>query len=135
MIDSLLYVSKSLLQPQAAAKEIEHIVALSQVRNASLDVTGALISTPKFFAQVLEGSPAILDELMASIRRDPRHASVRIVNTLISSRRRFPGYSLAYSGYAAQPDMRIRPLLYGTYGVGEAQCAATVIQLMREFAK
>jgi hypothetical protein len=31
------------------------------------------------FVQVLEGSPAALDELMASIKRDSRHENVRVL--------------------------------------------------------
>jgi hypothetical protein len=101
---SLLYVSRTLLKFPAGDAEVENIVTVSLARNAGLDVTGALISTPSYFAQVLEGPQPAVVELMHSIMRDPRHAEIKIVTEGEVPARRFPNWSMAYSGYATYVD-------------------------------
>lgn len=79
---------------------IESIVETSMARNRTLDVTGALIATEGRFAQVLEGPAAALDDLMVSIRRDPRHTDLIVTFDEHIRERRFGGWSMAYSGNA-----------------------------------
>jgi hypothetical protein len=76
-IFSLLYISRSRLQSDSAGACIQDVVATSRIRNSGLDVTGALLFTGSHFAQILEGPPSSVEELMQSIKRDPRHDSVK----------------------------------------------------------
>lgn len=94
MEGSLLYVSRRLATPA----DIRDIVETSRVRNARIQVTGALVASRGRFAQILEGPRAALDALMDSIRRDRRHTEVEVVMHTDIERRRFPEWTLAYSG-------------------------------------
>ncbi len=60
MEGSLLYVSRRLANPA----DIRDIVETSRVRNARLQVTGALVASRNRFAQILRGPRAALDALM-----------------------------------------------------------------------
>jgi len=95
---SLIYVSTRCAGAEDGATDVRDIVAVSRPRNASLEVTGALVATPTCFAQILEGPEAALAELMASIRDDPRHRDIRLVDLGGRAKRDFAGWSLAYSG-------------------------------------
>src|SRR5688572_26236881 len=100
MDQSLIYVSTRCPGPDGAPTDVRDIVTVSRARNAALGVTGALVATPAFFAQILEGPEAHLAELMASIRRDQRHRNIRLLDLGGRPRRDFADWSLAYSGEA-----------------------------------
>ena len=72
---SLLYVSRR----PATTDDIAAIVQVSRAGNASLDVTGALVASRNWFAQILEGPGDSIDELMASISCDERHSDMDIL--------------------------------------------------------
>jgi hypothetical protein len=97
---SLVYVSKSLLQPGQAAREIGSIVDVSTARNAAAGVTGALLYTGTRFAQLLEGEEPAVREIMSSIVRDPRHCDVVTVDQGPIAARRFSSWSLVYLGHS-----------------------------------
>lgn len=98
MVDNLLYVSRSTLQTGTDALEIEDILATARSRNQALDVTGALIYTNDNFAQLLEGPPDAIEQLMIGIQQDPRHTDVRTVREEKDAFRRFKGWHMAYNG-------------------------------------
>lgn len=106
MEGSLLYVSRRLATPA----DISDIVETSRVRNARLQVTGALVASRSRFAQILEGPRAAVDALMDSIRRDRRHTEVEVVLYADIERRRFPEWTLAYSGTSVFVDGLIEAL-------------------------
>lgn len=63
--------------------------------NAGLDITGFLICARSWFAQVIEGPAAGIERLYASIARDPRHHTVRLVEQGTADRRLFPDWHMA----------------------------------------
>jgi len=79
MIKSIFYVSQKTVAWPDDGPDVEAITAVATSRNAILGVTGALISTDHFFAQILEGPEAAVDDVMASILRDARHRSVKVL--------------------------------------------------------
>jgi CheY-like chemotaxis protein len=95
---SLLYVSRSQLQPSETDIEVQRIVTVARERNAEVGITGALIFTHTHFAQFLEGPERAVDQLMERLRQDPRHDHVRVVSTPSFERRRFSDWSMAYGG-------------------------------------
>lgn len=111
----LLYTSTRASQPEHHGHEIEAIVAIARARNLALNVTGALIATDTYFAQILEGRPRTLDEVMGSIRRDPRHCDVRVQREADIVRRQFEPWSLAYSGSSRHFEQFIAPLTAAAY--------------------
>lgn len=100
MVFSLVYASRSVVAPDEADAAAEDIVRISRTRNLAADVTGCLIFAAGRFAQVLEGEQAAVEEIMASIARDPRHADIVILKQGDQPRRRFEGWSLAYAGHS-----------------------------------
>jgi len=131
---TLLYVSKTLLEFPASEAEVANIVAVSLSRNAKLGVTGALISTGSYFAQVLEGEQAAVEELMDSIDADPRHMRVKIIRT-VEEPRRFAGWSMAYSGTSPLVDRHIAPLFSPLPAGDAAHLGLRLIGLMEEVTR
>jgi Sensors of blue-light using FAD len=134
MAYSLLYVSKTLLQLPQAEAQVAEIVALSRSRNARLGVTGALVATSTYFAQLLEGPPKAVAELMESIDADARHMRVRIIRTAEEDRR-FPDWSMVYTGYAGFVDRHIAPFFSHLPPGDAAHLATRLVALMEEYAR
>jgi hypothetical protein len=95
MITALFYVSRTIVDSLERAGGIDAIVSAARARNAALDVTGALLFTGSHFAQLLEGPSAAVDELMNSIRADPRHRGVDVVLNGPVRTRRFAAWGPA----------------------------------------
>lgn len=134
MAYTLLYVSRTLLNLPGDEPEVRAIVDGSVQRNASLGVTGALISTGQHFAQVLEGERAAVEELMRSIDADPRHMRIRIVR-VTEEKRRFTGWAMAYSGYAGFVDRQIVPLMATLPEADRTRLGLKLISVMEEFSR
>lgn len=97
---SWVYASASLLAASERDEAVSDIVAKSQSRNARLRISGALGFNGSHFFQVIEGPPAAVEDVQASIRRDPRHTSIETLYDGPCQVRRFSGWSLAYVGPA-----------------------------------
>ncbi|HEY7810256.1 MAG TPA: BLUF domain-containing protein [Allosphingosinicella sp.] len=134
MLKTLLYVSESRLRLPRDAPQVGDIVEVARVRNAALCVTGALVFTQASFAQILEGPATGVDELMVSIRRDPRHRKVTVLHEAqLAGGRRFPDWSMAYSGPSLYVERHIRPLLDAEAETPEALAAAQrLLRLVEE---
>lgn len=108
---SLLYTSRKLIPPERDALELADIVSVAQTHNAAVGITGGLIDTRRAFAQLLEGPAQAIDELMAKIVADRRHEAVQIVRSVTVTRRKFPFWTMAYSGPFAFVDAHVEPLV------------------------
>jgi len=128
---SLLYVSQRL----ATRAEIAAIVEISRARNATLDITGALVASRKWFAQILEGSGQSMDMLMADIRSDRRHRDVQILLYEEIEIREFDGWALAYNGSAQFVDKLIEVLANRTGATPDPYHLHRLIQCMAEFTR
>jgi hypothetical protein len=128
---SLLYVSRRL----ATADDVQDIVAVSRARNAQWQVTGALIASRGRFAQILEGQRSAVDALMDSIRRDGRHTDVEVLLYDDIERRRFPGWSLAYSGASTFVEGLIMALADRTSPHPDPHHLRRLIGVMQDFAR
>ena len=134
-IVSVLYVSTSTLSGEDADRQVDEIVSIAQRRNPLADLTGALLFTGSHFAQVLEGHGDDIDEMLASIRRDPRHRRLLCVDRSPLLARRFPHWSMAYSGPSAFVSGFVRRLLEAP-SKPERDLAATWLEdLMVKFAQ
>lgn len=125
-IHALLYVSRALVAGDAADAAVEAIVRVSRERNAALAVTGALLFSGGHFAQWLEGSREAVDELMASIARDPRHTDIAILEAGSAPARQFPDWTLAYAGRSTFVDSALANALVG--GTADARLRARRIR-------
>jgi hypothetical protein len=131
---SLIYISRSRLDPAAADEAIDAIVATSIAHNEQADITGALIYSGSHFAQVLEGGEPAVRELMARIERDPRHEHVTTIDSRTVSARRFGDWRMAYSGTATFMQKHIEALLPFEAAASRRDAIEQLYRLMRELA-
>ena len=94
MLSQIIYSSKA-MQPMDS-KELERILIDARIGNEARDVTGALVYVSGVFLQVLEGERVVLDELLASIRNDGRHESMKVFHDAEIADRAFNEWRMAY---------------------------------------
>lgn len=97
-IVSVLFVSRSLLGRAEYAREFDSIVATTMRNNDGLKLSGAIVSTGGWFAQLIEGPEDSVDMMIARIAADPRHRDMRIVCRSCRRDRRLPAWRVAYAG-------------------------------------
>lgn len=75
--------------------EVARIVAFSQRRNVARGITGVLVFSSGVFFQWIEGPPAEVQKLMASLQGDARHNDVVSLDTSIEKRERlYPSWDM-----------------------------------------
>lgn len=94
----IAYASRNLVPGEHMQQEIESILALSRMRNATWGVTGALLFSADSFVQVLEGPEDAVETLFEKIQLDPRHAEVVVLQASAVQDRGFAQWSMAYAG-------------------------------------
>lgn len=107
-ISQTFYVSRSLCSPM----QVENIVAGSRVRNARAALTGAMVFTGSHFAQVLEGPPDAVDDLVARILRDERHEAMRVLLDRSIRARAFAAWTMDFEALLGA-DSLVAPLVAG----------------------
>jgi methanogenic corrinoid protein MtbC1 len=109
-IGSVTYRSEATAAPSPG--DLEMLVASAKARNRSLGVTGMLLYDGGHFLQTLEGPPAALDQVWASVQRDPRHSGIEVLSQHIVPARLFSGWDMQlYSRGAVQPRQGARNTL------------------------
>ncbi|MCB2013455.1 MAG: BLUF domain-containing protein [Sphingobium sp.] len=108
---SLLYISRVAVAPALWETALIDIQTVSTARNGGLDITGLLVATPEWFAQLLEGPAENIDLVMISILADPRHRDVRIVRREAKTARRCPLWRLAKFEHGMFESTYVRPAL------------------------
>lgn len=130
----LIYTSTSLLEPATADADTGVIVAQCRRNNPGLAITGALLTTGGQFVQVLEGDAQVLGRLMITLRADPRHGNIMVMDHAPVAQRRFDSWAMAYSGEAQFVGTRVARLLDEKNPSGQRRAARWLIDLMQEFA-
>ncbi len=94
MLVRLLYASRATVEIDDAL--MSAILERSRAYNPEHGITGILCSYSqgKVFLQVLEGGRAAVNELYASIVRDPRHRDVTLLDYAEIGERRFAGWRM-----------------------------------------
>ena len=64
--------------------------------NAGNGITGMLLYGNATFLQVLEGEDQVIDDLIAKIRKDPRHTNMQILHRLSIERRQYSDWSMGF---------------------------------------
>lgn len=88
----ILYISQVADGVTDAA--IKRLVAKAQMNNRRRDLSGVLALGPGLFAQVLEGSPDAIEDMLSRIVADPRHSDVRVVTDALVQERLFDRWSM-----------------------------------------
>ena len=76
-------------------KGLRALFEQSRAGNRRHEVTGLLLYVGGCFAQVLEGPPEPIGQLLANIRRDQRNCNVNVINDRELPGRQFPTWSMA----------------------------------------
>ncbi|WP_298283146.1 BLUF domain-containing protein [Novosphingobium sp.] len=90
------YTSIATLPEETANADTLVICALSEQYNALHGITGVLTLHRGRFAQVLEGPETALRALMARIKADPRHHTIKVISDGPIVKRRYADWSMAY---------------------------------------
>jgi len=117
----LVYRSRSLLSdgPGTVQQGLADILQVSRANNRDKGITGALMfyEYKDWFAQVLEGPEADVQNLFKTISADPRHKNVEICDTVQSPDRLFRRWAMALIAEHGEPDA---PLVSTAGGISEA---------------
>lgn len=108
---SLAYVSRPSPWQKSRSETLDDIQAVSVARNSTLDITGVLIATVSYIAQVLEGPACAVDTVMVSIMNDPRHCDLIVVKRTETDRRCFPLWSMLRFEEEKFADASLVPML------------------------
>ncbi|WP_426265390.1 BLUF domain-containing protein [Sphingomonas sp. PWP1-2] len=109
----LVYYSRNAIVGDEAtlATAISSILTKSQVNNAKVGVTGALMFNAGCFAQVLEGSRSAVERVFERIQQDERHGDVSLLAFDPTPSRVFENWSMGFVGACVDHAVR-----YGTVG-------------------
>ena len=132
MLTTWIYVSTSRIESGAAERELDRIVDVSRIRNASIGVTGALLFTGERFAQCIEGSEDAVRQLRVSIMDDARHHKIYTLTEGDICSRYFIQWSLAYAGPATFVSRQLDSSLLDAKS-GSATGGAHIRLLLQEF--
>lgn len=91
-LKSLTYTSLASLDFDSAQLLDLHRVARDL--NALDGITGMLVFNGMRFLQIIEGSAKAIDDLLARLRRDPRHSGLEVRDERFVEERSFPGWSM-----------------------------------------
>ncbi|WP_024297313.1 phosphate-starvation-inducible PsiE family protein [Methylomicrobium lacus] len=72
------------------------ILTPSRLNNACLGVSGMLLYTGEAFIQVLEGEEKVVDDLVADIKKDPRHKDFRIIERKKINTREYAEWTMGF---------------------------------------
>lgn len=118
----LIYRSRSLLSQGTEPVEagLAEVLRVSRINNRKRGVTGALMfyEYKEWFAQVLEGPQAEVEDLFAVIKADERHKAVEVREAASAPDRLFNRWAMALIAEHGQPDA---PLVAIDGGISEAE--------------
>jgi len=76
-------------------------------QNAGSGVTGMLLYGNATFLQVLEGEEAVVDALLETIRRDPRHTDLQVLYRKTIERREYSDWSMGFKRVADKELLKV----------------------------
>ncbi|WNM58090.1 BLUF domain-containing protein [Candidatus Nitrospira allomarina] len=76
--------------------DLEDILKTARENNARLGITGMLLYGNKTFIQILEGEEGVVDELVKTIKRDPRHTNFQIVKKKPIDQHEYADWSMGF---------------------------------------
>ncbi|QUT04878.1 BLUF domain-containing protein [Sphingobium phenoxybenzoativorans] len=132
-LNSWLYISESTLSFGETPSAIEAIIKVSRSRNATLDVTGALLFSGTRFVQFLEGPFDSISALQASIRNDARHRNVTTLSVRVLNERQFGGWALAFEGESAFVE-KVLDKAMTHHQAGSRQGVDSLLTLLKRFS-
>jgi hypothetical protein len=96
MTDLRLIVYVSCSAQTWGTQELDNLLALSRVNNASVGVTGMLLYHEGNFMQALEGPPDAVEHVYERVKHDPRHYGLIKMVDEAAEARRFEMWSMGF---------------------------------------
>jgi len=134
MLISLLYVSHCEI-PADVETAVRQIVELAEISNRERDLTGALLFTGTYFAQVIEGRDEAVDGLFTRLEEDTRHNRLTVAQRSPLAERRFQGWGMAYFGPSLFVSRHVTRLLNDASTNNRERATDWLIELMHEFRR
>lgn len=100
-LEHLAYISHA--AAGMSKERIRAILEQSRRNNVAQRITGHLQCHGGCFFQILEGPAPALDELLARLRADPRHADLRVLYRESLDRRQFADWSMGFGPCQSDP--------------------------------
>ena len=91
-LKSLTYTSLARLD--LGADELNAIHRTARELNSLDGITGLLVFNGTHFLQIIEGEERGIDDLLARLRRDPRHSGLEVRDERMVEDRSFPDWSM-----------------------------------------
>ncbi len=83
-----------------STEDLQDLLQQCRENNARLGVTGMLLYGNQTFVQILEGEEATVNALLETIKRDPRHANVQLLQRKSIDRREYSDWSMGFKRVA-----------------------------------
>ncbi|MGD0720885.1 MAG: BLUF domain-containing protein [Roseiarcus sp.] len=96
-LSRIVYFSESRIEPAERDAQLADLRRVAVSRNRRRQITGALVYDDRWFAQALEGEIEFVEKTLDRIRRDPRHANIRILSNAIAPERLFGNWSMGFA--------------------------------------
>ena len=97
ILDTFVYCSRA--AEGVDDVEVARIIERSQRRNVERDITGVLVFGSGVFFQWIEGPPAEVENLIASLHGDPRHYDIVSLDRSVEKRERlYPNWEMERVG-------------------------------------
>ncbi len=81
------------------AAEVDRMIERSQRRNVAREITGVIVFSSGVFFQWIEGPPAQVKDLIASLHSDPRHYDIVTLDRSVEKRERlYPNWQMELVG-------------------------------------
>ena len=125
----LVYMSECLLPAgnEDYPEAINNLLNDSRIWNVNHAITGSLLFSTGYFAQVLEGPKQELQSLMGHIICDPRHHNLRLIERGPVTERLFGNWSMAYTDGNEQLDL----LMIDVLGLPQESQGAAILRMLR----
>ncbi len=122
-----------------STQELQDLLQDCRENNARLGITGMLLYGNQTFVQILEGEEQTVNTLLETIKRDPRHTNVRLLQRKPIERREYSDWSMGFKRVSGEDFKNVEGLnnffekdFNPTYLAGHA---SVVDLLMNNFRK
>ena len=79
-----------------STEDLMQILNSARLNNIQLGVSGMLLFTGSEFIQILEGEEKVIEELLATIKQDPRHRDFRIIEKKKITAREYADWTMGF---------------------------------------
>ncbi len=133
----LTYYSHNKISQSGAnlTQELKSILQSCRKNNPGSGISGALMFSDEYFAQILEGDRKAVTQTFCRISLDPRHGDIVILHAHPVEARRFADWTMAFAGQSEKSDALYNK--YSTYSTFNPakMTAASLEALIQDLAK